>query len=474
MPKDSTQGAITDEKGHFSIDNVPFGIHSLHIKHLGYEEKAIRDIGVYDTKGVFIKINLKQASQGLEEIIISAQLNPVESTDPMALLSARSISIEETKRFAGSLGDPSRMALSYAGVNNGRGDNNDLIIRGNSAKYLQWKLEGLAIPNPNHFGVHGSTGGLLSILNSNNLGSSNFYLGAFPANTGNAIAGVFDLSLRNGNLDKHKHSLEASLLGLSASSEGPLNAAKNSSYIVNYRYSTLGLLKNMGVFFQAPEYQDLTFKLNLPTQKAGVFSIYGLGGLGTSLEEDFFRRVDFTQFTINPRGDTIYGFQEIAAENLEKYNLGLIGAKHSIQLTPKLLLSNHINISSIYNTPKSADVDKDSFTTFLQEEGRFSNTTLRYQPELTAYLNANNTLLLGATISWGSFKSKLIEGFSDRSTKTILDHTANTLLTQGFVSYKKYFPSKIFFCGRLTLHLFQPQYATSDRAQAEHSVQTLR
>ena len=435
---DSTnlKSAITDLNGNFELSSIPFGTFSLKVRFMGCEDKVVSDIGVYDSKGVYIEIALDVHSENLDEVVISAYQNPVESTDQMATVSARSISIEETKRFAGSLGDPSRMALSYSGVNTSGGDNNEIIIRGNSAKYLQWKLEGLEIPNPNHFGVYGSSGGLLNILNANNLGRSNFYLGAFPAHTGNVIGGVFDLSLRDGNSTSHKHSIETSLIGLSASSEGPLKLSEGANYIVNYRYSALGLMKKLGVVYQAPEYQDLTFKINLPTKKLGKFSMYGMGGLGTNLEEDFFRKIDSSQFSLNAVGDTIYGFNEIAAENINKYNIGIVGIKHIIPLGKKNVLTNHINYSTVFSAPRTSDVNKDNFTTFLKSEGKFTNSALRYQPSLNTYFNEYNSIQTGIILSFRSFNSTLIEGFPDFTTKTILQSTDNSLLTQSYISYQ--------------------------------------
>ena len=433
---DELRGVISDTSGFFQITELPFGNYTVTVNFLGYEEKTIKDIAIYDPKGVFLEVSLAERITSLEEVVVSAYKNPVEPTDPLASLSVRSISVEETKRFAGGIGDPSRMALSYAGVNSGRGDNNELIVRGNSAKYLQWKLEGLEIPNPNHFGVYGSSGGLLNILNANNLGRSTFYLGAFPAHTGNSLTGVFDLSLRNGSPTKNKHSIETSLIGLSAASEGPLKLTDGANYIINYRYSTLGLMKQLGLVFQAPDYQDLTFKVNIPTKKAGSFTIYGLGGLGKWLEEDFFRRIDSTTFNINSRGDSIYGFNEIAAENLNRYNLGIIGLKHSIPFNEKLVFTNHINFSVIFNAPRSSDYNREDFAIYLKEEGRFNNAVVRYQPTLNAYLNNYNTIYAGGTFSHRTFNSKLIEGFSDYSTKTVLNHTATLILSQTFISWK--------------------------------------
>lgn len=433
---DDFKGTVSDGDGVFILKEIPFGTYSIEISYLGYSSKVINDIAVYDSKGVFVEIELASGDEKMGEVVVKGYKNPVEVVDPLVVASARSISVEETKRFAGSLGDPSRMALSYAGVNSGRGDNNDLIIRGNSAKYLQWKLEGLEIPNPNHFGVYGSSGGLLNILNSNNIGRSDFYIGAFPAHTGNALAGVFDLSLRNGDPTRFRHSIETSMIGLSVSSEGPLNKEKGSSYILNYRYSALGLMRQLGVVYQAPDYQDVSFKFNLPTKNKGIITVYGFGGLGTWLEEEFFRKIDSTKFSINSRGDTVFDYDEIVAENLNRYNLGVVGIKHSIPIKGMGTLTNHVNVSAVYSAPRSSDINRDDFSIFLESEGHFNNLALRYQPEWVSHLNDKNTIHAGATLTYRAFGSELIEGYSNYTTKTILRHTDNSFLGQAFISYK--------------------------------------
>ncbi len=435
-----THKTYTDSLGNFVLDSLVFGTYNLIIAHPSYHTKTMYDLAVYESKGLFLELLLKKRGKTLNTVAVSSTRNPTTSADPMALVSARSISMAETKRFAGSLGDPSRIALSYAGVNSGRGDNNDIIIRGNSAKYMQWKLEGMQIPNPNHFGIYGSSGGLFNILNSSNLGRSNFYLGSFPAHTGNALAGVFDLSLRNGNAQSHVHSIEMSLIGLSAASEGPLSSRANgANYKVNYRFSTLGLMKKTGVVYQAPEYQDITFKLNLPTKKAGKFTIYGLGGLGTNLEEDFFRKTDSARFSIGTNGDTIYAYDEIAAVNLNKYNLGIFGVKHIIPLGERTLFKNHLNYSIVQSLPQTSAVNRDRFTTYLKSQGDFRNNTFRYQPEIMAYLNDEYTLQIGATVALGQFNSELKEGFPDNTINTIFKNKARSFLGQSFISLKRAF-----------------------------------
>ncbi len=455
-------GAVSGKDGRFSISGVPYGNHTIELSFVGFERRTLFDIAVYDRKGPFFDIVMQEDEVILGEVTVRAHDDPVATGDPSAWVSARGISMEETKRFAGGLGDPSRLALSYAGVNSGRGDDNDIIVRGNPSKYLRWQLEGLEIPNPNHFGSHGGSGGLFNILNSSTLARSDFYLGAVPAHTGNALAGVFNLSIRNGNPLRHKHSIETSLIGLSALSEGPLAQSGRASYLVNYRYSSLGLLKQLGIVFQAPEYQDLVFRVHFPV-KSGAISVYGFGGLGQSLEQEFFRRIDSTRTSTGPSGAQLFGFDEIAADNLERYNLGVIGVKHELPVDSRHLLANHLTYSEVFNAPQSTGLDALNFLTFLEEEGRFRNRTLRYKPELVIAIADKNELQLGAIATFRRFSSRFVEGFPDMTTRTIADVSAVSFLGQTFLFWTSVLTSKL----QISAGVHQTYFSLSDQVLVE-------
>ena len=200
----------------------------------------------------------------------------------MATVSSRTFTVDETRRYAGSRGDVARMASNYAGVQVANDNRNDIVIRGNSPSGLQWRLEGQEIPNPNHYGAFGSTGGPVSILNNNQLDNSDFLTGAFPAEYGNSLSGVFDLRLRNGNSDKHEFMAMVGFNGFEFGAEGPFSKKSDASFIANLRYSTMEIFDLIGMSFgtgtAVPKYQDLSFKVNLPTKKAGTFSLYGIWG----------------------------------------------------------------------------------------------------------------------------------------------------------------------------------------------------
>jgi hypothetical protein len=163
----------------------------------------------------------------------------------MAIISARAFTVDETKRYAGSLDDPSRMVSAFAGVTSDASGINEIIVRGNSPKGVQWRLEGVEIPNPNHFSHQGSTGGPINALSSNMLGTSDFYTGAFAPEYGNVLSGIFDMKMRTGNNEKHEFTLGMGALGIDVAAEGPFKKGNRSSYNINYRYSTLSLIDQL-------------------------------------------------------------------------------------------------------------------------------------------------------------------------------------------------------------------------------------
>lgn len=188
--------------------------------------------------------------------------------------------------MVGTFDDPAGAALTFTGVSTGGDDLlNEIVIWGNRPKGILWRLEGVEIPKPNHFGSVGSSAGGISMLSSNLLSTSDFFTSAFPSDYSNATSGIFDLRMRQGNFDTNEHSLQAGLLGVAAASEGPINRDKRSNYLVNYRYSTLALFDNLGIEILGSQedvtFQDLSIKVNLPGNKWGSFSIWGLGGRNT-------------------------------------------------------------------------------------------------------------------------------------------------------------------------------------------------
>lgn len=274
-------GTTTNENGDFELKDIPVGRHTLSLSYLGYMQMDIPEVLVSSGKEVILNINMKEDLIKLQEVVITGNSTKGEVINSMATLSARSFNVEETRRYPGGLDDPARLASVFAGVaTTGNVESNAIIIRGNAPTGVMWQVEGVEVSTPSHFAnadVMG--GGAVSLFSNQILSNSNFYTGAFPAEFGNASAGVFDVNLRTGNNRKYEHSVSIGVLGLEASTEGPFKKGSDASYLINYRYSTFGLVKAFLPQHGLPVYQDLCFKINLPTQRLGTFSLWGIGGI---------------------------------------------------------------------------------------------------------------------------------------------------------------------------------------------------
>ncbi|MEZ0483467.1 carboxypeptidase regulatory-like domain-containing protein [Fibrella aquatica] len=293
-------GTTTDGDGRFRLVNVPVGRVGLKITLVGYQELVLSDVLVNSGKETVLELPLTESLRQLAELAVTYKRaeDRTVANNELAVVSARPFNAAETNRYAGSLGDPSRMAANFAGVSGANDARNDIVVRGNSPASLLWRMEGVNIPNPNHFGALGTSGGPVSMLNANLLAKSDFLTGAFPAEYANALGSVFDLKLRKGNDEKREFLGQMAFNGLELGAEGPYSKKSDgmggrSSYLVNYRYSLFGLLKNVGYQIAGtPEYQDGLFKTDLTVGSKGNLSVWVLGGqsritfLGKDIDTD--------------------------------------------------------------------------------------------------------------------------------------------------------------------------------------------
>ncbi len=331
--------AISDLNGNFLLEKVPVGRHNIIISYVGYENYYISELLVGSAKEIVLEIKLKEKIHKIDEATVIYKRAKDRTVNEMAMVSSRQFTVEETGRYAASLDDPSRMATSFAGVAiTGDDIRNEIVIRGNSPRGMLWQIEGVPVPNPNHFADEGSSGGAVSIISNNVLDNSDFLTGAWPAEYSNAISGVFDIKLRNGNNQKREYAFQAGLLGADFAAEGPFTKKSNASYIINYRYSTLSMLDVIGIHVLderegIPTFQDLTFKINLPVKKFGTFTFWGLGGNNYLYTESI---VDYSP---------AYGYYLSYDGNNELRYLGATGISHKYFLDNKGFFETSILLS---------------------------------------------------------------------------------------------------------------------------------
>ena len=271
---------VTDAEGLFRFTDIPVGSYSITISYAGFKEVILENIQINSGKETVLTIPMDVVIKAETEVVLQVNSKKNKPLNEMNAVSARAFTVEETQKYAAAVNDPLRMAVAFPGVMAGDDGNNSIIIRGNSPVGLLWRMEGLDIPNPNHFALPGNSGGGISILSAQVLANSDFVTAAFAAEYGNAVSGVFDLHLRKGNNEKREYSLQAGVLGLNASLEGPFSKKYKGSYLVNNRYSTLSLLTKMGVLDDngITNFQDLSYNIHLPAGRAGNFTLFGFNG----------------------------------------------------------------------------------------------------------------------------------------------------------------------------------------------------
>lgn len=283
-------GTTTSEEGTFRITGIQVGRIRIRIAMMGYSERYYDNVELSSAKELVMSVQLMPYVTDMQEVVVKA-VREGEVRNEMAVISSREFSVEETDRYAGSRGDPARMASNFAGVQGADDSRNDIVIRGNSPQGVLWRMEGIDLPNPNHFNIPGTAGGPVSIINNKYLSNSDFYTGAFPAEYGNATAGVFDLRMRNGNNEKYEHSAQFGFLGTELFTEGPLSKKSGASYLAGFRYSTVEMFSLLGIDIgtsAVPRYYDGAARLSIPLKDNANFStwaIFGSSGVDIMVSE---------------------------------------------------------------------------------------------------------------------------------------------------------------------------------------------
>ena len=317
-------GGITNIDGEFSITINQPGRYTIETSYMGYEPSVLKEVLVAGAKDVVLDITLRESSTDMNEVVIKPRVNKESTVNPTALVGGMMLSMEEASRYAGGYNDPARLVTAFAGVA-GQGDGNGISVHGNAPQFMQYRLEGVEIFSPNHFADLYSAGfGMVSALNSNVITNSDFFVSTFNSSYNNALSGVFDVRMRAGNNSKFENGVQVGSVGIEWTSEGPISKKNNSSFIFNYRYgfSTIARkLKLIDTYGSQYDFQDLSFKLNFPTKKAGTFSAFALGFIDKSWDVE----LDIKD---------IHSIYDASDQEGSLYN-ALLGASHKIHFDNK-------------------------------------------------------------------------------------------------------------------------------------------
>lgn len=426
------KGVVTDENGRFSLNAVPTGRQVIRISYIGYESYTVPNIEVTTGKDVFLNIGLTEAFEQLEEVVLTSNTNKDQPLNKMSTVSTRQFGLEEVTRFSGGRSDVGRLAANFAGVSSPDDSRNDIVVRGNSPTGLLWRLEGIPIPSPNHFGTAGTTGGPVSALNPNMLKNSDFLTSAFAAEYGNALGGVFDLGFRNGNTDDYEYTLQSGIFtGLEAMGEGPLGK-KNGSFLVAIRYSLIGLLGvGAGGTSAAPNYTDLSFNVNFGRGNLGMLSLFGI--LGSS-------DIDFLGDDIDP--DDLFAAED--ENTFVKSRFGVVGLKYQINIGDNSYLRSIVSTSfsgNDFKVDRFVNIDTPQESTIRYTLADESENRLTFSTLFNSKLNNKSTLRMGVLAENFSVESLLqdrteqpdTDGDGNPDLFTFRNIDENVLLVQPFV-----------------------------------------
>lgn len=414
---------VADDDGRFTIPDVPVGRIDLRIRAISYEDGLLANLLVTSGKETVVNIMLSGSVTEMNAVTVTKEKQRGSTRNDMTTVSARTISVEETSRIAGSINDPARMVSAFPGVAGDATGNNSIVARGNSPTGVLWRLEGIEIPNPNHFSDEGSTGGPINVLNSDMLDNSEFYTGAFAPEYGNALSAVFDMHLRDGNDTKREYTLKAGVLGTDLTAEGPMPGVKGGSYLANYRYSTLSLLDKAGIvdYGGVPNYTDAAFKVKLPTARSGTFTVFGLGGISHIIDEDN-----------GVTGDTLFNRADFGSR------MGVVGVEHTRTLGENSFVHSSIAMSgngseTVYDEAPEPGEDRLE----LRHRDELRRWTTRIASTYNVKLDAKNKLRTGIIVSLDNFRLGSDSWSNeDQRMETELASRGDAVTLQGFASWK--------------------------------------
>lgn len=303
----TTIGVLSDFDGNYVIEKLAPGFYNVEFKYIGYKSKIIYEVQVTNSKPSIVDAELEEDAKKLTEVEVKASAFYKPQESPVSL---RTIGVSEIKRNPGGNRDISKVIQSLPGVASTVSFRNDIIIRGGAPNENKFYLDGVEIPNINHFATQGSTGGPVGLINVDFVKEVDFYSGAFPTNRGNALSSVFDFKFKDGRTDRVGASLTLGSSDLATVIEGPIS--KNTTFIASYRRSYLQFLFKALELSFLPEYNDFQFKVKTKIDDKNEITIIGLGAL-----DDFSLNLD-----ANKTEDQKYQLQVLPVFGQSNYTIG--------------------------------------------------------------------------------------------------------------------------------------------------------
>jgi hypothetical protein len=422
-------GTITDSDGTFRL-SVAVGRISIKISFLGYEDYFLSDILIASGKEADVTASLQEKVIQTQDAIVHSEVSGRKTINQMATISAKTIRTGDALRYAGGFYDPSRIVNAFAGVVTSNSDvSNDIIIRGNSSRGLLWRLEGIEIPNPNHFSDgQGGSGGAFSAITSNVIDNFDFFTGAFPAEFGNAISGVMDLNLRKGNSDKHEYAFQTGMIGAEISAEGPFSEKSDASFLFNARYTNFKMLSDLNIIDlgetnYAPRTKDLAFNVNIPFKKGGSLNIYGVWGsseFGKTAEKD----------------NTKWTSLSDQWEEMEKQSFASIGIKR-LYIIPdsKTYIKTVLAYTNYSNSYYEGYVDS-SYLLSKSYLYSYNYPAIRTSLLVNHKFNSKNTIRAGININYLTGKMSNFQNNTIGQFDTLVSPGAENYLIQTYFQWK--------------------------------------
>ncbi len=423
---DGKTTAATNLSGQFLLDKTPVGRYRMTVSSVGFQTIVLTDVLVESGKEAIVNITLRTSNTGLDTFVVVGQLTDNER------VSYPSVAVIEKLRFQypATYADPARYASYAAGVTTDNDQANNLSIRGVSPNALQWYMQGAEIVNPNHLSNAGTlsdrasvNGGGVMILSAQLLDKTTLYQGAMPTQYSNALAGAIDMQLRKGNDERRQSTISLSLIGLDAATEGYFSKKSKASYLVNYRYATIGLLSKLGVPLgdEAINYQDVSFNMTFPTRKMGEFSVFGIGGTS----ENLFEAKKSTEWKVDKDS------QDISFHG----RMGAMGVKHKVSLGKKMQWKSVFVVSALDNEREAVGYNRNAQPSIVETVNN-KNSKYFFRTELERKMSRNTEGGIGIVIKEESVTNSTILKKSSGTTTVLADGAGLSIIPYADISGK--------------------------------------